>query len=73
MLWHPGKTAKKALAEIYFLPRLFSVFIVPVVLFIRLLNFRAETSLLDTIVYRKTGAGLIALPRGTGGEEPPAS
>ena len=34
----------------------------------RLLNFHANTTLLDKIVCRTPGAGVIPLPRGTGGE-----
>ncbi|MBQ6951629.1 MAG: hypothetical protein IJN44_09080, partial [Clostridia bacterium] len=70
---HPGKTAKKALAEIHFRPRLFSVFIMPVVLFFVSSTFMRKKFRLIQLYIAKWVQGQWPCRRGTGGEKPPAS
>ncbi|MBQ6952275.1 MAG: hypothetical protein IJN44_12390, partial [Clostridia bacterium] len=68
-----GKREKTG-RKVNFPDRLFSSFsLCPWCCFCSFLNFHAETILFDTIVYRTLGPGPMALVRGTGAAQAPAS
>ena len=72
MLCVRGKRKKGRRRKLAFSPGFFHVFIAPVGTAFHPASFMRKQACFPILPHRRLGAGMISLPRGTGGEEPPA-